>query len=236
MRAILLAAGKGSRISKSIQDVPKSTLLIDNKPLIRRTVEMLSSLGISSTVCVGYKKEAVFKALEGLDYRSYYNPFFDVTNSIASLWFAKEVLDDDLIIMNADVYISADIINGLIDDKRGILMLGDKTTVETGDYFFTLNDKGCIVGYGKGIPLSERSCEYVGVAKISAEFLSMFKDMINRLIDQQKHNCWWEDVIYSLSKDNDIPVKDVEGKFWSEIDYYDDYQKILNHVNGNIKE
>ena len=46
MKAILLAAGKGSRISKTINNVPKSTLLINNEPLIQRTVRVLLSKGI----------------------------------------------------------------------------------------------------------------------------------------------------------------------------------------------
>lgn len=51
MKAILLAAGKGSRISKTINNVPKSTLLINNEPLIHRTVRILLSKGIEVAVC-----------------------------------------------------------------------------------------------------------------------------------------------------------------------------------------
>ena len=57
MRAILLAAGKGTRISRMIEPIPKCTLPIKDVPLIRHTVNMLMDRGMDVTVCVGYKKD-----------------------------------------------------------------------------------------------------------------------------------------------------------------------------------
>ena len=90
MKAILLAAGKGTRISRMVKAIPKSTLPIGGVPLIRRTVDMLKKEGFNISICVGYKQNDIKKVLEGLDVNYYYNPFYDVTNSIASLWFAKK--------------------------------------------------------------------------------------------------------------------------------------------------
>ena len=101
MRAILLAAGKGTRISRMIEPIPKCTLPIKDVPLIRHTVEMLTEKGMDITVCVGYKKEHIYEALKGMKVDYVYNPFYDVTNSIASLWFAKQYLEGELLIMNA---------------------------------------------------------------------------------------------------------------------------------------
>ena len=46
MKAILLAAGRGTRISRKVERVPKSTLPVDGVPLIRRSVELLQSAGM----------------------------------------------------------------------------------------------------------------------------------------------------------------------------------------------
>ena len=94
MKAILLAAGRGTRISRIIKEIPKSTLPVDGTPLIRRSVTMLLDRNIKPIVCVGYCKEKIYEALEGLDVEYYYNPFYDVTNSIASLWFARKELTE----------------------------------------------------------------------------------------------------------------------------------------------
>ncbi len=217
-----------------VKAVPKSTLPIDGVPLIRITAEMLQKRGMEIAVCVGYQHECIREALKGLPIKYYYNPFFDVTNSIGSLWLAQEELQgDDVLILNADVFFTEGVLDMLLDDEREVVMMVDKTRTKTGDYFFSTTDSGCIRAYGKELPLQQRKCEYVGMAKISQAFLTLFKQRLNELIGQQKHNLWWENVIYSFTdnQERDIYTKDVEGLFWSEIDYFDDYERILNYIS-----
>ena len=59
MKVIMLAAGKGTRISRMVQAVPKSTLPINGVPLIRLTVEMLLRKGMDISVCVGYQHDKI---------------------------------------------------------------------------------------------------------------------------------------------------------------------------------
>lgn len=234
MKAILLAAGKGTRISRMVQEVPKSTLPINGVPLIRHTVQMLIDEGIEVIVCTGYKREAIFDALEGLSVKYYNNPFYDVTNSIASLWFAREEINDNMLILNADVYFSKDLLHKLLDDNRQVVMAMDTGRIEVGDYFFqTIN--GCIKKYGKDLPRSERTCEYVGIAKIDKMFTNEFNHQMKKLINSQNHNMWWENVLYSLTDKREIHTLDVKGIFWSEIDYFDDYERILDYVAGEFE-
>ena len=50
MKAILLAAGRGTRISRMVKEIPKSTLPINGTPLIKLTVDMLMDRGIKTSV------------------------------------------------------------------------------------------------------------------------------------------------------------------------------------------
>ena len=218
MKAFLLAAGVGNRISRMIKNVPKSTLPINDKPLIRITAEMLLGMGMEIVVVVGYQKEKIFEALDGLDVTYYTNPFYKLTNSIASLWFAKDELEGDVLIMNADVFVSEKILRGILADTRDNVMAIDVTRTKTGDYFFSTTESGIIRKYGKDIPLQERDCEYVGMAKVASVFTPRFKERLEALIDGQQYNLWWENVLY-----------------WSEIDFFDDYERILNYINGQSK-
>lgn len=230
MKAILLAAGRGTRISRMVEAVPKSTLPINGVPLIRHTVEMLKGEGIECVVCVGYQKEKIYTALKDTNVTYCVNPFYDVTNSIASLWFAQDLLDDDLLVLNADVYFSRDILRLILDDNNDVVMAIDKSRVAVGDYFFATTDNGCITKYGKDLPLAERTCEYVGIGKINKSFSADFKSRLNDLIFKNRHSLWWENVIYSFTDERDIHTIDVNGTFWSEIDYFDDYERILKHI------
>lgn len=235
MKAILLAAGRGTRISRIIKEIPKSTLPVDGTPLIRRSVTMLLERNIKPIVCVGYCKEKIYEALEGLDVEYYYNPFYDVTNSIASLWFARKELTEDTIILNADVYFTNEILDTIISEKKDVSLMVDKSRIKIGD-FFLKTENGYIIKYGKELPIEERSCEYVGIGKIRKSFISEFKDKLNCLVSSQQHQLWWENILYSLIEDRSIDTIDVNGKFWSEIDYFDDYERILNYISKNDKQ
>ena len=210
MRAILLAAGRGTRISRMIEPIPKCTLPIKNVPLIRHTVEMLVEKGMDITVCVGYKKEQIYKALEGMKVDFVYNPFYDVTNSIASLWFAKQFLQGELLILNADVFFSPEILTLILNDSRDNVLAIDKTRIELGDYFFKTSDNGCLRKYGKELPLRERSGEYVGIAKLSSSFVPVFNQRLDKLIDMQQHDKWWENVIYSFTDNNEKSIYTID--------------------------
>lgn len=236
MKAILMAAGYGGRISQFTNE-PKSLLKINNETIIRHTVKMLLKNNISVTIIVGFKHKKIEEELSDLPVKFYYNPFFKVTNSIASLWIAREELEteEDVILGNADVYWGQDILDIILSGNKNVEMLGDVTRVKTGDYFFGCKN-GIIEKYGKELILEERTCEYVGIAKVKNAFLEIFKNQIEKLVDEGNYNFWWENTLYTLSNKYSIHVKDVEGKFWSEVDYIEDYERIKKIVEKNSKK
>lgn len=234
MKACLLAAGKGSRISKNIPNIPKCTLDVGGQPLIRKTVEMLLRNQIQVTVIVGYRYQEIVRVLEGCPVHIVHNPFYDVTNSIGSLWMAESqgfLEDEDMIIANGDVFWSQEILDFMKQKAKeeDIYLLGDSDRVLDGDYFFG-TEQGILKRYGKELTLEERDCEYVGIAYLSRRFMPRFKARLNEMIDLQCHGKWWEDAIYSLSKEQQIPVKDIAGMFWAEVDFIEDYRRILDYI------
>lgn len=237
MKAILLAAGKGRRIARMIENIPKSTLPVGHVPLLKRSVEILLEKGMQVSVCVGYQKQHIFDILKGCQVRFYDNPFYEITNSIASLWFAKEELagEEDIFIINADVFFSEELLDIAIEDENDSIMLVDHTRTKSGDYFFQLQD-GNIKKYGKDLPLQERTCEYVGIARLKAPFVKGFLQKLEELVDMGKSSLWWENVIYSMTEEKNIKALDVGGRFWAEIDYFDDYMRILDYIDKSEEQ
>lgn len=224
MKAILLAGGRGTRISRYVGEMPKCTLDIGGISLIRNTVQLLLKNKIEVIVVVGYNKEMVMNALQGLSVKYYYNPFYDVTNSIASLWFAREELyGEDLIIANADVFWEQDVLDALLLDEREQVMLMDSSRDQ--DYLFKC-DGDKLIDHGK--ELSECTGEYVGIAKLKESFINKFSGRLESLIEKQKHSHWWENIMYSFIDELDVHVKDINGLFWSEIDFIEDYNRIVD--------
>ncbi len=232
MPAIIMAAGVGSRISRHV-DKPKCLLEIEGKSIIRRTVEMLAQNGIHSIVVTGYQHEQIEENLKGLDVTLLNNPFFRVTNSLGSLWFARDFIreGEDLYLMNADVFWEQDIFDLLQDEDKEALLLADSSIarLERGDYFFGV-DGNKIVKYGKELAREIRTHEYVGVGRIRSSFIPTFREKMHEMMEAEQYNSWWEDILYQLSSDHDVFVRDVSGHFWAEVDYIEDYERIMNYI------
>ena len=144
MRALILAAGRGTRISRYLSGKPKCTVDIGNGLcLIWYTVELLKSRGISEIgIVLGYRAQVIRDVLKDCSVKFYVNPFYDVTNSIASAWFAGSFVEEaaqageDLMIMNGDVYMEEALLDQILAEKKSPVMFADETRKETADYKF----------------------------------------------------------------------------------------------------
>ena len=242
-QAILMAAGVGSRISAHTRK-PKSTLTVGDShdTIIGHTIRMLEDHDFAVNIVVGYKKENVKSLLREFDIRYFENPFFRVTNSIGSLWFAREALVEaqangqDVVLANADVYWSKELLEKLLADDHDLVLLGDKSRTDEGDYFFKADEDGTLIDYGKGMDPEERTCEYVGAGKVGNAALGNFIRQIDALIWREKYTMWWEDALYRFSNRTPVNILDVDGAFWGEVDTLEDYQRIIDHVLAEQQE
>ena len=238
MRAFILAAGRGTRISRYLSGRPKCTVDIGGGiTLIENTIRQLRGMGIKDIgIILGYNQEVIREILKEHDIKFYYNPFFDVTNSIASAWFARDFItnEDDIMIMNGDVFVDDSLLEIIKEETLSPVLFCDETRKEEADYKFYYEDNR-LLKYGKELEGEDITAEYIGIAKIGKEFISTFKNELESMINKQQHYLWWENALYELSKEKDIYVKDVEGRFWAEVDYMEDYERILKFRDYNIK-
>jgi len=101
MKAIILAAGRGSRLNKYTEDLPKGMLPLNGKPLLQRQIETLRKAGVTDISIVrGFNPEKI--NFKGIKY--YENPIWDNTNMVASLFCAEKEFDgsDDILVSYAD--------------------------------------------------------------------------------------------------------------------------------------
>lgn len=230
MKAILLAAGVGSRIVNDIGQMPKSMLDVNGQPLIVHTVELLQRNHIEVVIVTGFKHGVIEEALKDFEVRIYYNPFFKVTNSIGSLWYARDEFlnTNEVLIANADVYYTQEMLDKIFESTQDNFLLCDKTRADVGDYFF-LSTNGILQKYGKELTREERNSEYVGICVLKQNWVMKFHDRLCEMIENGEYNLWWEDVLYSMVGSENIYTVDVEGIFWSEVDTIKDYQRVLNY-------
>ncbi|MBU1704796.1 MAG: phosphocholine cytidylyltransferase family protein, partial [Nanoarchaeota archaeon] len=123
MKAIILAAGMGTRLGKYTESLPKGMLEFNGKPLIQWQVDTLRACGINDIVIVkGYVPDKInisrVKYYENKDYAS--------TNMVETLFCAEEEMDDEILVCYADILYEKRIINKILKSKVDIGVTVDK--------------------------------------------------------------------------------------------------------------
>lgn len=233
MKAIIMAAGFGSRIQGVIDNKPKCLIEVEGQTLIGRMVEMLRRRGIDDiSVITGFKSELVHKELGSL-VRYFHNPFYRVTNSIASLWFARELLEGDLLLANADLYFQDEVLDIALAQNKPVVMLSDSTRIETADFRFAVEGDR-ILKTGNNLKDHETDCEYVGMVRIDQIFVGRFKKAMERMVCEGDYGNWWEGVLYEFIEAGDkVCHEDIKGFFWTEIDHAGDYRRLTRWISRN---
>ena len=232
MSVVIMAAGVGSRLAALAEDRPKCLMRIGEQSLISRMLDQLSSRGLTDvTIATGFRDDLVEKEVGGRA-RIVRNPFYHLTNSIASLWHARELLGPEAILANGDICFNIEVLDELISDCRDPVMLCDSSRIATADYRFSLDGER-LVAFGKNIPAEKTDAEWVGICKISAGFMPLFKARLEHLVGSQKCGLWWEDVLYSYVAEG-VPIycRDVAGHFWSEIDHAGDWARVMEWLRA----
>jgi histidinol-phosphate/aromatic aminotransferase/cobyric acid decarboxylase-like protein/NDP-sugar pyrophosphorylase family protein len=118
-RAVILAAGKGTRLQPLTANVPKCLVEVGGVPLLERALHSLAAQGVTEAVIViGYGGDVIRDRI-GSDFANvairYVNaPDFATTNNIRSLWDARDYLDEDILLLEADVAFDTAVITALL--------------------------------------------------------------------------------------------------------------------------
>jgi L-glutamine-phosphate cytidylyltransferase len=123
MKAIILAAGRGSRMKELTEEVPKCLLEIEGKALLDRQIESLKGAGIDEIAIVtGYKRELLID--RGLF--EFNNPRWAETNMVSSLACCEEWLEDDICIVSySDIFYDSGAVLSLIQDSAELAVTYD---------------------------------------------------------------------------------------------------------------
>lgn len=113
MRAIILAAGEGTRLRPHTLQRPKCMVELVGSPLVVRQIKTLRCVGVEDvTLVTGYRAEA----LEHLAVPTRHNPKYASTNMVYSMMCAVDLLDgrDDVVVAYADIVYERSVIEALL--------------------------------------------------------------------------------------------------------------------------
>ncbi len=251
MRAIILAAGQGTRLSPYTLDRPKCLVELAGRPLLAWQLDALRHVGVNEiTVVIGYRGERI--AAQGLAVR--HNPDYARTNMVQSLMCAADLLDgsDDVLIAYADIVYEPRVVRALAACGEPICTTVDRSwlrlwSIRTATPLaeaetLTLDARGNIVELGKK-PTSyeEIQAQYMGLIQVRADLAPRLPEIHRRLDPRARYDGQDLDNMYMTSFlqhliDRGQPVRAVavDGG-WLEVDSASDlelYNRL--HAEGRL--
>lgn len=258
MKVIILAAGRGSRLYKYTEILPKGMLPLAGKPILQRQIETLRKAGITNISIVrGYNQEKI----NFTNVKYYDNHLWETTGPVVSLFCAAREFDgsDDVLVSYADSIQELRILKQIMNEKYSLskaidVDYKDYWTARNGDWKLdsescTLNSDGSIKEIGEDGVTDEARLHGrdASLTFISKEMAPKVLELYNKL----KKEYWDKPLVdgRGVNKFNmtnllqswiDHGWKVMANRIkrgWMEFDTNEDYENALKwHKSGKIKE
>ncbi|MGL4873759.1 MAG: sugar phosphate nucleotidyltransferase [Clostridium sp.] len=226
MRAIILAAGMGTRLRPLTLTTPKALTVVNGKPLLERQIEYLREKGIEEIIVViGYLKEKFEYLKEKYNVKLVFNDKYNVYNNIYTMYLVKEYLGGSYV-LDADIYLN----RNFFEEK-----------METSTYFAPYKrfenewrleiDKENMV---EEIQICEKGEGYIlsGVSYWSKEDAKVIEEKLEKIIKQRdSDNYYWDDIIRLNVKELNIKVKKLKNEDIYEIDSIEELNELNKKLN-----
>lgn len=230
MKAIILAAGRSSRLYPLTLQTPKCLLEVGGASIIARQIEALRNAGVDDViVVVGFQKGKIISALgDTVRYRVYDD--FAATNNLHTLWHVRDELNDDCIILFADVLFDPQLLCDLIAHPAAFCALVDTSRVLEGTMRVTLAPSTArlasarLTGIGSHIPPHEGHGNFIGIAKITRDGGKLLKKEMERMVALPQHiNDYYTLAFDALAKQGTNVAYVRAGEYrWKEVDTKED--------------
>lgn len=236
MKAVILAAGLGTRLRPITDSVPKCMVSVNGVRIIDKQIDNLLQNGVTEIYVVdGYKAEILADHLRTIypEIHIVPNPRYAETNNMYSLFLASQfVKGEEFLLMNADVYFDSEIIGGLIQGDNQSKIACDRSCFIEESMKITIAD-GKINHISKKISPEEYYAVSIDVYRISKkDSRTLFKEVEDTVVDRKDENSWTEVALDNIFEYSNFKPYVIKGR-WFEIDTYDDLYKAEKIFNGD---
>ncbi len=233
-RAVILAAGNGTRMGRLTVDRPKTMLEVDGRALIDRQLDALAACGVLDvTIVVGYQHERLRDHL-GDRVRLIENARYKATNSLYSLWLARETLEDGAVVMNSDILVSQPLMAKLIDAAVEDAVLVDTDSTLAEEEMKVKIWHGFAIDFSKELAPWDADGENVGILKFGPRGGRRLVEHLDALIAAGEVNAWAPRAFKAVAREWPLRAIATDGLPWTEIDFPEDLERARQMVSPPI--
>ena len=236
MRAIILAAGKGSRLEPVSGESVKCLVQLGGVTLIERQFGYLRSCGISEiAVVVGFQADRIRRTC-GPEVEYIENPIFAETNSMYSLWLARHFFGNGFVVLNSDVFFHPQLLTDLLTAKHeDAILVSWRNETKYGDEEMKVKVRGGqLMDISKDMDPSEADGENVGIVKFGATGAGVLAKELENLIANGAMRSWAPRAFLEFTKTRPLHAVGTRGFPWIEIDFPDDLRRAQDEILPQI--
>jgi len=245
LQAVILAAGRGTRLKAKTDTLPKAMIEIGGKSLLEYSLDALIENGITDVIMVvGFRHETVTRCFgthyRGLKIHYVVNDNYAGSGSMYSLALVKDIIEDEILLMESDLLYESRAISLLLDGGHPNAILVAGLSGSGDEVYICANAEQEITELGKNIPVSSKQNamgELAGISRFQRQFLELVFSNAQEDFQNGKINYHYEECVFRTSKQT-IPIHAVPGKdlAWIEIDTAADLQKARELIHPLIKD
>ncbi|MGH7569230.1 MAG: NTP transferase domain-containing protein [Gemmatimonadales bacterium] len=229
MQTVILAGGVGSRLEKLTGGKPKCLVEIGGRPLILHQLEALSDHGVGPVLMVvGYRHEAI-RDVVGQRVEYILNADYERTNSLYSLWLAREWVQDSFVLLNSDLFFDPEILSRLLEEPGSVLAY-DSTSSRGREQTKVAIRGRRVVDLGKDLPPASARGESLGLLKFDPEGAKAILGVADQLVQQGNERAWVIEATRAVCKITPIYGVNVAGLPWTEVDFPHDLEEARSQV------
>ncbi len=222
-QAVILAAGKGSRLNGSNNGSAKCMAKVGDATLIEHQIRTLRSFGIERiVVVVGHEADSV-RACAGDDCIFVENAQYAETNSLYSLWLARQAVTDSFLLMNCDVLAHPEVYRRLFD-ADGTALAFDSGSGDEPEHMKVHVSDGMLQAISKELPGCLTRGENVGILRFDKDDIPALFKAAGEFIERGQLNMWSPAAVGRLSQSRPVRCIDVADLDWVEIDFPEDLE------------
>jgi choline kinase len=229
-KAIILSAGKGSRLLPLTAERPKCLIELSGKSLLEWQLDALQGAGIADILVVtGFADHLVDAvAAKRAGVRTAFNPFYHVADNLGSVWMAGGELDRDMLLLNGDTLVSPPLLRRVLDAQTGpiAVTVDEKATYDLDD-MKVLRDGDRLLRIGKALEPGAYNAESIGLLAFRGGGPRLFAEEVDRMMRQPEGTrLWYLRAIDALAQAGaDVRTVSIRGEEWQEVDFPEDVVK-----------
>jgi len=240
MKAVILAAGRGTRLGKHTEDKPKSLLPLGDKTLLQRSVENIQAAGFSKvTIVVGYRHEMIEDLLKKhfspTFYQTVMNPDY-TRGSGSSLMCTAPEFQGEVVIIESDLLYHVEVLRRMASPTLKNAMAMGFFNHNRREVKLYLKDQSKAIAKAQwGEPDDKvANGDWVGFTRLSAEASQSLQSMLQKAQTQAGQELHYESFIFRLVEQFQFEAVPIQDLPWVEIDNDIDLHKAETEICPKI--